>query len=47
LKDTIECIKVKVVDAAIALLKDMMNSGLPFGGTIQNGEVNIIIILRS
>ncbi len=45
LKDTIE--GIKVMDAAIALVEDMMKPGLPFARTIQNGGVRIIIILRS
>jgi len=38
LKDTIE--HIKVVDVAIALIEDMMNKGLPFEITIQNGGVS-------
>jgi hypothetical protein len=45
LKDTTECIKS--VDAAAALVEEMMKQGLPSAGTVQNGWVSIIVILRS
>jgi len=45
LKDTIK--HIKVVDLATALVEEMMKQGLPFVGTIQNGEVSIIVIIRN
>jgi hypothetical protein len=45
LKDTTE--RIKSVDAAAALVEEMMKQGLPSAGTVQNGWVSIIVILRS
>jgi hypothetical protein len=45
LKDTTE--RIKSVDAAAALVEEMMRQGLPSAGTVQNGGVSIIVILRS
>jgi hypothetical protein len=45
LKDTTE--RIKSVDAAAALVEEMMKQGLPSAGTVQNGGVSIIVILRS